>query len=64
MTREYDDQVNAFRCRRCGNEDADKIEPVIELIGTVPSGMIGHAKLAQYRNNGFRCLVCEPTLQS
>lgn len=64
MPREYDHQVNAFGCCRCGNEDAEKIEPVVELMGTIPSGLIGHAKLPQYRFNGFQCLVCEPNRRS
>lgn len=60
MTREFDGEVNVFGCRRCGNKDPDKIEPVIEFIGTTPSGLIGHARLAKYAMNGLRCLVCDP----
>ncbi len=60
MPREYDYQVNVFECRRCGNNDPDKIVPVIEFLGSEPSGLIGHAKLSRWQRNGFRCLVCEP----
>ncbi len=56
----FDDQVNMFGCRRCGNKDTDKIEPIVTLVGTKKSGLIGHAKIPQYRFDGYRCLVCTP----